>query len=76
MKINWGNAKGLMVYPSEYLDPKTKNYWSLIYVCCTCGLGIPHDIENEGQCSWVSKQNTAGKQVTVLLQGPLTTSAA
>ena len=38
-----------MVYPSEYLDPKTMNFWSLLYVVCTCGLGIPHDPGNNGQ---------------------------
>ena len=40
-----------MVYPSDCLDPKTKLYWNLLYICCTCGLGIPHDSSNRDQCS-------------------------
>ena len=42
-----------MVYPSEYLDPKTKKYWSLMYINCTCGMGIAHDPSNQGQ--WLKK---------------------
>ena len=38
-----------MVYPSEYLDPKTMSFWSLLYICCTCGLGIPHDPGSNAQ---------------------------
>ena len=41
------SSTGLMVYPSENLDPKTRNFWSLLYVVCTCGLGLPHDPDNK-----------------------------
>ena len=42
---------GLMVYPSEALDPKTKRYWSLLFVVCSCGFGEPHAPTNGIQCS-------------------------
>ena len=39
-----------MVYPAEHLDPKTKKSWILLYVCCTCGLGVEHDPHNKDRC--------------------------
>jgi hypothetical protein len=35
--------------PSERLEPKTNKYMDVQYAVCTCGIGLPHD-ENNNFC--------------------------
>ena len=38
------------VYPSDRLDSKTRRFWMVLWISCTCGIGCPHDPDSLACC--------------------------